>query len=205
MKKALSALLVAVVVLGLAAPLAFASPPATATYAGTLDPASATLYLAPDPADPSQVSEIDVIIPGGAHACSSSCLVYWDIMDTLGNNLVNFRPEDYLIPTPRPDNTTVGDLFMTLIARAEGTVTVYAECTECDKYWTIEITVIPPEEEIIDDGNDLISILRSWWFDLKWTWDYQIHPFFKYIYFNICDWIVNAWNLFINWVASLFN
>jgi len=124
-------------------------------------------------------------------------------MDVIGNNIVTFRPEDYLDPTPRPDNTTVGNMFMTLGARAEGTVVVYAECQGCNKHWTIVVTIIAPEEEE-EQPMGLFEILKSWWFDLKWTWDYQIHPFFKYIYFNICDWICSAWNLLINWISSLF-
>jgi len=204
MKKALSALLVVAVVLGFAAPFAFAAPPATATLGGTLVPASATLYLEPDPADASQASSIDVYLPASHTGCAADCLVYWDIMDVMGNNIVGYRPEGYLDPTPREDNWTFGDEFMTLFAREAGTVTVYAECTECDTYWTIEITIIPPEEVVVrPDG--LLDILKSWWFDLKWTWDYQIHPFFKYIYFNACGWIVSAWNMFIASMCNFFS
>jgi len=205
MKKALSALLVAVVVLGLAAPLAIAAP----NIVGPLDPASATIYLQPDPdAVPAQSSSIDVLLPASHTGCGAACRIYWDVVDTLGNNLVGFRPEDYITnnlqPTPRPDNTSIGDMFMTLFARAEGTVTVYAECQVCGDAWSIEVTVVAPE--IIEDPPfGLFEILRSWWYDLKWTWDYQIHPFFKYCYFSFCGWMNSAWTLLINAISSLFN
>jgi len=203
MKKVLSVLLAAMAIVGLAIPMASAL-----NIVGTLTPASATIYTDPDPADPTQSSYVDVILPAAFHSgCSATCLVYWDVTTTLGDNIVTFRPDRYLLTpgTPIDINNTYGEEFMRLGAYAEGTVTVYAECQECGDAWTIEITVIAPDPEDPPKPQGLFAILSSWWFDLKWTWDFQIHPFFKYIYFNICDWIVNAWNLFINWVASLFN
>ncbi|MCL1951993.1 MAG: hypothetical protein FWF60_04115 [Oscillospiraceae bacterium] len=210
MKKALSVLLAAAAVLSLAAPMAFAVP---AAFAGDLNPATATLYLEPDPADPSQKSEINVYLPASHTTCDPDALVYWDVMDITGNVLVGFRPQDYDVPTSRPDNTTwvkVGgvatgaDMYMTLFARAAGTVTVYAECQgRCHDAWQIAVTIIPPEEKE-KKPDSLLDILKTWWFDLKWTWDFQIHPFFKYVYFNFWGWIVSAWNMLVNWIGSLF-
>ena len=204
MKKALSALLVAAAIFGLAAPLAFAAP---TTFAGTLVPATATIYMKPDPAAvPAQSSFVDVALPATHTGCAADCLLYWDVTDTLSKNLVTFRPARYLATpgTPIDINNTYGAETMQLGAYAPGTVTVYAECQECKKAWSCVITVVAEDEPPIPEDS-LIYILKSWWFDLKWTWDYQIHPFFKYIYFNTWGWIVSAWNLVFNAICGLFN
>ncbi|MCL2301159.1 MAG: hypothetical protein FWC27_13540 [Firmicutes bacterium] len=221
MKKALSALLVAAVVLGLAAPLAFAIPNTGSVEEGQLTPASYTLYM--EPANTTQKSEINVNLPAAPTprhtGCAADCLIYWDIVAALGDNIVGYRPEDYDpdlgalrpggtvfdIETLQTQTTLGSAMSMTLFAREEGTETIYAECQECNTYWTIVVTVVPPEEEEEGGGEGLLEILKSWWFDLKWTWDYQIKPFFKYIYFNAGNWFCNAWDLLINSICNLFD
>ena len=211
MKKALSVLLAAAVILGLAAPVAFAEPEvaaaAPATFAGPLVPAAATIYLEPDPAAvPAQSSFVDVAIPASHTGCSAACTIYWDVTVTLNKNLVTFRPQRYLLTpgTPIDINNTFGNAeTMRLGARQEGTVRVYAECQECKQAWYIDITIVPPADPEVPP-DDLLYILKTWWYDLKWTWDYQIHPFFKYVYFNCWNWFVSAWNLLINSITGLF-
>ena len=233
MKKALSALLVAALVLALAVPAAFAAP--AGTPAGALVADRTTIYVEPDPDDASQKNFAILSLPTShaLHACPDTphvcppntcpknATIYWDTVDTFGMSPLTFRPERTWLDSSTPDdnNNTYGAERMRLETyvgsriefpeNAAGdklplVVEYYAECQDCNKYWTIEITIIPPEKEE-ERSFGLFEILKSWWFDLKWTWDYQIHPFFKHIYFNICDWICNAWNLFVNWVKGLFN
>jgi len=212
MKKALSVLLAAAVLFSFAAPAVFAAP----NIVGTLEPKEATLYLKPDPgADPPQAKYVNVLLPADKHIdCGAECRIYWDVTETLGGNYVTFRPieSDYEPETPRDDNTTYGTELMELGAYAVNPalapgvptkVTVYAQCQVCLQAWTIEITIFPPEEEV-PERDDLFYILRSWWYDLKWTWDYQIHPFFKYCYYNFWGWLVSAWNMLIDAIVGLF-
>jgi len=222
MKKALSALLVAAVILGFAAPLAFADAP-TGTLAGSLVADRTTIYVEPDPDDASQKNFATVNAPD--HTCAPAhtgdCLFYWDTVETFGMSPLTFRPERCWLDssTPADNNNTTGNEKMRLetyvgsrIAFPENAagdklplvVEYYAECQCCGNYWTIEITIIPPEKEE-PRVFGIFEILASWWFDLKWTWDYQIHPFFKYIYFNAWSWTTSAWTLLINAICGLFD
>ena len=225
MKKALSVLLVAAVILGLAAPLAFANEPAN--IVGTLNPAAATVYVEPDPDDASQKNYVDVELP--AHTCrpespatcSNPCRFYWDTVETFGMSPLTFRPERYLLAPALPldNNLTYGTEKMRLETFVDSriefpvdpvtgekkalVVEYYAECQCCKQSWTITVTIEPPAEIVVHPMG-LFEILASWWFDLKWTWDYQIHPFFKYIYFNACGWFVSAWDMLIKSISTLF-
>ena len=197
MKKALSILLAAAVILGVAAPMAFA-----AQYS----PGSVELWLDnPDPAKPDTAELIHT------HNCTATedppkdALIYWDVTSFFSGFRVNFRPRPYNPTLPRPDNNTLGTGIMEIQAVASGTVTIVAECQECgDIIGRWDITINPPPTPDVPT-DDVLYILRIWWHDLKWTWDYQIHPFFKYVYFSIGDWVSSAWNMLVNAIKGLFN
>ena len=193
MKKALSFLLAAMLLLGVAAPMAFAADISITadktelTVGNPFDAAAATATLS------------------HTHACVADCLIYWDVD---GNVFpVTFRPENYDDALPRPDNTTKGDDTMAVEALAtlteSTTVKITMECQDCGDTGSIELTItVEPPEDIPDD--DFLSILRIWWHDLKWTWNYEIHPFFKYVYFSTCGWITSAWNMLVEAIKGLF-
>ncbi len=178
MKKALSVLLTAVLLLGLAAPAAFAAP----AYAGT------------DPQQTLKVGEEATLTP--AHSCPGpvkdprrdTFLMYWDVEDTLSAFYVNFRPETYVDTNLlkgiwQADSSTLGNGALTVEAVAAGEVTVYVECQDCGWAWAYPFVIEEAEKPIVDpEPNNLCKILRIWWTDLKWTWDYEIHPFFKFLF-----------------------
>jgi hypothetical protein len=214
MKKALSALLAVAVVLSLAAPLVSA-----ATVEGTVTAAPAVTEI--------KVGEEIKLTPADFTANQDTGtnpygLLYWDVKGD-DNFCVVFRPEtvvdeSLLVGIFKPSNSTQvvtgNDGSMIIQGIAAGTVTIYVESVDGrdengvprEPTWTATytLTIKAEDDPPPEPGNDLLDILRTWWFDLKWTWDYQIHPFFKYVYFNTCGWIASAWNLFITWISSLF-
>jgi len=214
MKKALSALLVAALVLVLAVPAAFAVPETDSDPGGALAPATATLYQKPAAgAVPAQSNFVDVENVLHTGCTSDDGRLYWDTVEVSGTSYLSFLPQRFWVTPPTgldQINFTYYDELMRLVVypdaplEEEITVTVYSECLTCKMYWTIDVTIVP---EVPEDEKEmgLFEILASWWFDLKWTWDYQIHPFFKYIYFNTWGWIVSAWNLLCNAISNLFN
>ena len=191
MKRALSFLLAAALILSVAAPMAFA----TLAIDGT---GSTTIYLDPQPAT-GQMKYVDLKPP-----CTCGGKIYWDV--EIGNAFcVTFRPVDSTTgPSPHFESNSIANQSMRVGAYAAGTVTVYAECLVCKARDTVSITVVAPPKPAVP-ADDVFFILKSWWFDLKWSWDYQIHPFFKYIYFSTCDWVTNAWNMLVNAIKGLFN
>ena len=133
------------------------------------------------------------------HACLGAdlFLLFWDVTD-------NVYPVVF-----RPGNNTWGATGkLTVEAKsaltADISTTIYAECQDCGAR-SNQITLnIEVEENDEREEDSLLYILTKWWHDLKWTWDYQIHPFFKYIYFNTGTWISSAWNMLVDLIKGLF-
>lgn len=211
MKKALSVLLAAVLLFVFAAPTVFASfaPP---------DDGLATTHAAQEV----KIKEKITITP--AHTCTATNddgtfgtekrdrnLLYWDTMEDTAVAVVGFKPNvkvdmnEYILwGIWDASNSTLGNDPMDIDGRAEGTVTVYWECVDCGHAEGYPVTVLPEDIEDPSGGDDL-CILRVWWNDLKYTWDYNIHPFFKYVYYNTCGWIKSAWNMLVDAIKGLFD
>ncbi|MDR2753451.1 MAG: hypothetical protein LBB50_03995 [Oscillospiraceae bacterium] len=127
--------------------------------------------------------------------------VYWAIEGT-GTYIVAFRPgrsidgaEEDL--NPSDDHFTYNNESMFIYGSATGIVTINA--------YERDLTTTPPTDTPIDSvtlkikyaedpsrgeptENELRTILKIWWNDLKWTWNYEIHPWLKHSYFAVVAW-----------------
>jgi len=140
------------------------------------------------------------------HTCVADFLLFWDVVGNVYP--VTFRPANYVDSEPRPDNNTYGAEALIVEAKssltADTTVAIYAECQDCGALSNQVLLTITVEDNSDREEDSLLYILTKWWHDLKWTWDYQIHPFFKYIYFNTGGWISAAWAMLVDAIKGLF-
>lgn len=206
MKKALSVCLIAALIVSVAAPLALAAKPDTGYNKGQETLPEMT------------IGDEATLTP--THACTAKpkdprrdegeFLLFWDVEAEMSGFRVNFRPEK-----PVDDNllkgifdassSSLGNDGMVIEAIYAGDVTIWWECQDCGDSYAYKLTIKVPEPEPIDDNDNFLGILRIWWTDLKSTWDYNIHPFLKYVYYSLGDWIKSACNIICEGIKGLFN
>jgi len=103
------------------------------------------------------------------------------------------------------ERVTIGEEAMYIVGRAVGKVTVevYDGATLVDS-WVVYVQA-PPRPDEDRDPLGFFEILRVFWNDLMWTWLYEIHPMFKFLYFTAMDLIKNGLAVVGDWFNSIFN
>ena len=219
MKKLLSVLLAMVLLLGLAAPAAFAMK-------ATDDTGKTELSMRPIKM---KVDDKVVLMLKSPDADPDTTYA-WYLKDPA--YIVSFRVVEWkdgvpdsefvIVREDRPDDLhrTVGDQMVMIVGHEAGTNTVvvkevefvmavddagdeYVEKVEYHDFDSIDIIVNKKDTDRPPfDQNWLWTILKIWWHDLQWTWLFEIHPALKFAYFFVTQWIADLWSQVMGWFGG---